>query len=140
MLEQGWATTALQCSQLESRFGLHSTITSVLAGNSTLRALFRLAVDSAWPSTQRTSRSLTWNCCLHIDNSQSCWQKKSEPRMQLGFSWLTLMTISCSYEHPAIPIWTVAVPSVGAVPPPITSRLSGVEQPVEFHIEAALSW
>ncbi len=42
--------------------------------------------------------------------------------MQLGFSRLALMTISCSYEPPAIPIWTVAVPNVGAAPPPITSR------------------
>ncbi len=37
--------------------------------------------------------------------------------MQLGFPRLALMTISCSYEPPTVPIWTVVLPNVGAVPP-----------------------
>ena len=42
--------------------------------------------------------------------------------MQLGFYPLALMTTPCSYESNAIPIWTVDVPKVRAVPPPMISR------------------
>ena len=42
--------------------------------------------------------------------------------MQLGCSRFALTMTSCSQVPPAIPIWTVAVPKVGAVPPPITSN------------------
>ena len=85
-------------------------------------AIFKLTLTTCSGSgTQRICRSLTWNCCFCMDSSQSCWQKKSEPKMQLGFSRLALMTTSCSYEPHAIPIWTAAVPKVGAAPPPSSS-------------------
>ncbi len=122
-LEQGWATAAVLCNQLEACVDLHGTITSVLSGSSTRWAIFKMALTTCYGSgTQRICWSPTWNCCFRMDSSQSCWQKKSEPKMQLEFSRLALITTSCSYEPPAIPIWTVAVPNVRAAKPSMTSR------------------